>query len=650
MSCALLAAWSLVPLVAAADSLADLEQQAFARAVARVAPSLVRLQSVGGAETVGDVLVGDGATTGIVVDPDGYIVSSEFSFAQKPVGIVAVLHDGTQLAARLVATDHSRRLALLKVTPPQPLPVPEAAPADSLEPGQWAIAVGRTFETVRPNVSVGILSALDRVWGKALQTDAKISPANYGGPLLDVQGRVMGVLVPLSPQATGITAGVDWYDSGIGFAIPFDHIQRTWPRLRDGKDLHAGLLGVSIRGQELYKPAVLAAARAGSPAAKAGLRADDEIVSIDGRPTEHQAAVKTELGRLYAGERVRVGARRGGKDLDFEVELVDELAPYERPFLGILPAPVAADAKSPPPGVEVRWVFPESPAAAAGITVGDRIVKFAGQDVADRKALSQAIEALPVGEATPLTVERGGQRVELNATLAKLPTEVPAELPPHPSLAGEKPKELPPTGTTEPKLPEFENKITAYVPADYDPRRAYGLVIWLHPVGDAEAAKTLDRWKPLCDRHGLILLAPSAKDPKRWDPAEAAMLRRAAMQIVGQYNIDRNRVAVVGQGGGGAMAWLLTLSARGLVRGVAPIDAALPLGTEAPQTEPAAPLAIYAAWPAQSSLAPRIAKGLDELRKQQFPVTTRSLGDKPRPLDDAELAELARWIDALDRI
>jgi serine protease Do len=347
---------------------------------------------------------------------------------------------------------------------------------------------------------------------------------------------------------------------------------------------------------------------------------------------------------------VRIGARRGGKDVEFEVELVDELAPYDRPFLGILPAPLALDTKAPPPGVEVRWVFPESPAAAAGVTAGDRIVKFAGQEVNDRKALNQAIEALPVGESVPLTVARNGQPVELNVTLAKLPIVVPAEMPQRPSLAGEKPKDLPPTGTIEPKLPEFENKITAYVPADYDPRRAYGLVIWLHPAGDPEAAKMLERWKPLCDQHQLILLAPSAKDPKRWDPAETAMLRRAAMQIVGQYNIDRNRVAVVGQGGGGAMAWLLTLSARGLVRGVAPLDAALPLGTEAPQTEPAAPLAIYAAWPAQSSLALRIAKGLDELRKQQFPVSTRSLGDKPRPLDDAELAELARWIDALDRI
>ena len=67
--------------------------------------------------------------------------------------------------------------------------------------GQWAIAVGRTYEQPEPNLSVGVISATNRIWSKAIQTDAKISPSNYGGPLIDIHGRVLGVLVPLSPQA-----------------------------------------------------------------------------------------------------------------------------------------------------------------------------------------------------------------------------------------------------------------------------------------------------------------------------------------------------------------------------------------------------------------------------------------------------------------
>ncbi len=104
--------------------------------------------------------------------------------------------------------------------------------------GQWAIAVGRTFESAQPNMAVGILSAVDRIWGKAIQTDAAVSPNNYGGPLVDIRGRVMGILVPLSPDADGGVAGMEWYDSGIGFAIPMEHIPQVLPRLEKGEDLH----------------------------------------------------------------------------------------------------------------------------------------------------------------------------------------------------------------------------------------------------------------------------------------------------------------------------------------------------------------------------------------------------------------------------
>jgi len=73
---------------------------------------------------------------------------------------------------------------------------------------------------------VGILSATNRIWGKAVQTDAKISPGNYGGPLIDIRGNVIGILVPLSPQGQGEVAGAEWYDSGIGFAVPLNDMLR----------------------------------------------------------------------------------------------------------------------------------------------------------------------------------------------------------------------------------------------------------------------------------------------------------------------------------------------------------------------------------------------------------------------------------------
>ena len=87
---------------------------------------------------------------------------------------------------------------------------------------------------------------MGRVWGKALQTDAPVSPNNYGGPLVDIRGRVMGLLVPLSPQSAEEIAGVEWYDSGIGFAMPLEAIQKVLPKLRKGEDLYYG------RGRRLH--------------------------------------------------------------------------------------------------------------------------------------------------------------------------------------------------------------------------------------------------------------------------------------------------------------------------------------------------------------------------------------------------------------
>ena len=249
--------------------------------------------------------------------------------------------------------------------------------------GQWAIAVGRTFEQPEPNMSVGIVSATNRIWSTAIQTDAKISPANYGGPLIDIQGRVLGVLVPLSPQGQGgEVAGAEWYDSGIGFAVPLADILERLPTLKSGKDLHPGVMGISLKaGRHLFAcPRSSPPCQAGSPAYKAGLRAGDTIVEIDGDAIARQSQLKHALGPAL---RRRQGARRlhRGKDKperrEADVELADKLIPYEHPFLGILPL------RDAPTGVRVRYVYPSSPAAAAGVKAGDRVIALG--DTADHR-------------------------------------------------------------------------------------------------------------------------------------------------------------------------------------------------------------------------------------------------------------------------
>src|SRR5207253_1865124 len=198
-----------------------------------------------------------------------------------------------------VANDTTRMLTLIKIEAKN-LPVPAAAPKAELRVGQWAVAVGRALgvdENAPPSVSVGIVRALDRIYGKAVQTDAKVSPVNYGGPLVDLEGRVMGVLVPASPRGQDETAGYEWYDSGIGFAVPLEDIQAVLPRLQQGQDLRKGQLGISLQSGDIYaaKPAIVNITPE-SAAQRAGIKAGDIITEINGVPVVRQTQILHVLG------------------------------------------------------------------------------------------------------------------------------------------------------------------------------------------------------------------------------------------------------------------------------------------------------------------------------------------------------------------
>ncbi|MEA1952152.1 MAG: PDZ domain-containing protein, partial [Planctomycetota bacterium] len=241
-----------------------------------------------------------------------------------PDSILVRLADGSRKAARLLATDHSRKLVLLKIETDgkTDLLVPTFAERKSIRAGQWAIAVGRIFPGKRPNISVGIVSAVNRIWGKAIQTDAAVSPNNYGGPLIDIHGRVMGVLVPMSPEGDSQIAGFQWYDSGIGFAIPADDVLRSVELMKRGEDLYGGFLGVGFKQPNLsMAEAIVAGCAAGSPAQKAGLRTGDRIVAIDGRQVGRAAELREAVARRYAGEKMKITVERDGREIPFEIEL-----------------------------------------------------------------------------------------------------------------------------------------------------------------------------------------------------------------------------------------------------------------------------------------------------------------------------------------
>ncbi len=156
-------------------------ERAMKEAVKKVSPSVVQITTLGGADMVVTSPKGPvfrkalGPTTGVVVGADGLIVSSAFNFINNPTNIlVGVPGHKEPYVAQRIATDRSRMLTLLKIDA-KGLAVPGYVPRNDIQVGQWSIALGRTLDAKReniPSVSVGIVSAVGRIWGKALQTDA----------------------------------------------------------------------------------------------------------------------------------------------------------------------------------------------------------------------------------------------------------------------------------------------------------------------------------------------------------------------------------------------------------------------------------------------------------------------------------------------
>ena len=634
------------------EDLVTLEERAMRSAVQQVAPCVVRIEPVGGVEQYQGKLLGLGPTTGVIVSEDGYILSSSFRFVGKPTSILVTLPSGRRTSASIVARDDSRMLVLLKAATDEILPVPKILARSQFQVGQWTLAVGRTFAGPLPNYSVGILSAKNRIWGKAVQTDAKISPSNYGGPLIDIRGNVIGILVPLSPQQQGEMAGAEWYDSGIGFAVPLADVLPRLEMLKRGIDLKPGILGVSLKTTDLYGlPATIAACPAKSPARAAGLKVGDTIVEVNEAPIGNLAQLRHALGPLVAGDSVRVVVERGDKKQRFEatIELVGELEPYVRPELGILPMrePNLGGDRA---GVEIRFVIPDGPAATAGLRPGDRITGLNDLETADSEALRAAVIGFDPESEVTVTYLRDGQPGTVALRLARQAAFVPDELPPSYAEPEAAAGDRPPVGVVDIQIPEVANKCVAYVPQAYNPAIAYGLVVWLHAPGDFDKDALVKLWRPLCDQHDLILLAPQPADQRRWTPLEIEFIRKSMDNVVNQYVVDPSRVVVHGYLAGGAMAYYVAFGNREICRAVAPVAASLPERMSVPETDPVQPMAIFSCWSTESEAAERIQAGEQKLQQKAFPVVVTKISGPERYLDLEELTRLVRWIDALDRI
>jgi serine protease Do len=673
---------------ATAQGLNDDLEKATKDAVRKVAPSVVQIATQGGTDMVVTSPKGPvfrkalGPTTGVIVSQDGYVISSAFNFINSPTTIlVAVQGVAEPFIAKRIATDKSRMLTLLKIDA-KGLPVPVAAPKKDIHEGQWAIALGRTLDTKRvspPSVSVGIISATGRIWGKALQTDAKVSPLNYGGPLVDILGRVQGILIPASPQGEGETAGFEWYDSGIGFAIPMEDVYATLSRLKEGKDLQRGLLGVRMKSQDIYGAAPeIGDILKDSAAARAGLKKGDVIVELDGKPVVRMAQIQHLLGPKYEGDKVTVKYRRGKEEhVVQDLALVAVLQVPAHPFLGILPM-----RDDPKLGVEVRHVLPKTPAEKAGLQPGDRIVKF-GLDktmlpfTGEKRGAQQFIDFLntqvPGAEIKLEVARKGGKTETLTATLDQLPGSVAGQeyvLPEKVPEAASLKKALSPLEVSNPNLKpakvdatpkqetgivkrataDGEHKFQVYVPDDYDPNISYALVVWLHPPGknkDDDLELIAAIWEDHCAKNKIILVIPISENEAGWLPGESDLVVESIRDTMKRYTIDPQRVVAHGLGVGGQMALHLGFNQRELIRGVASVGA---VTTQIKDNQPAQRLAFFLVAGELDPLAKSVAESRAKLVDKKYSAYYLEMPNRGREyLEEAQLRQLVRWMDLLDK-
>jgi S1-C subfamily serine protease len=255
-----------------------------------------------------------GKTTGIVLTSDGWILVSRFALNFDPTTVLVVVPGRGTFHAERAGEDTSRGIALVKIDA-QDLPVPTFVPPAEVKVGQWAFALGRTFAADEPTVHIGIVSAKNRLFGRALQIDAYTSPANYGGAVVDVHGRVLGIAVPLSPS--GRNAGVEWYDSGIGFAVTLADIPDLLARMQQGQVLQRGWLGVQLELAHLGPGAKIAGTPKDGLAAQSGLRKGDVILEVDGVPVANGPHLQMLLSSRLGGDPVRLAvAKRAGERVE----------------------------------------------------------------------------------------------------------------------------------------------------------------------------------------------------------------------------------------------------------------------------------------------------------------------------------------------
>jgi len=357
--------------------------------------------------------------SGFVIDPAGVIITNNHVIDGAD-RIEVVFMDGTTLPATLTGRDPKTDIAVLKVESQTPLPHVELGDSSRARVGDWVIAIGNPFG-LGGTVTAGIISALNRDihagnYDDFIQTDASINRGNSGGPLFDMQGRVVGVnSAIISPSGASV---------GIGFAVPTSTVRPIVEQILEHGETRRGWIGVRIQtvtpeiadslGLAPARGALIAGLSDDGPAAAAGIEPGDIVLSFDGR----NIAAMRDLPRIVAetgiGRTVDVEIYRGGRTIGVKVTVarLDESeaaaaappadtapAPARMVVLGLSLAELTAttregfDIDPETRGVLVTDVDPLSGAAEKGVRPGDVIVQIAQRDVATPADVERIVAA-----------------------------------------------------------------------------------------------------------------------------------------------------------------------------------------------------------------------------------------------------------------
>jgi serine protease Do len=413
-------------------------QNALTSAIAKIAPSVVTVQTEVVDQTPVDpfeLMFGGraqprtqaGLGTGFVVRKDGVIVTNAHvvAGAQK---ISVMMRDGKVFPAIVLGQDETNDIAVLKIDA-KDLPDVKLGNSSNLLIGEWAIAIGNPFGfyfgNSEPSVSVGVISGTQRnlvapndggaSYFDMIQTDAAINPGNSGGPLVNADGDVVGVNSSIFSPSGGSV--------GLGFAIPINRVARVVDDLLSHGSIRSPWIGAQLKPVRsgntrdvIASGAVIGGVTPGSPAAQAGLQVGDVILREGPREIHNPFDWQAALLDLRVGSPARLHIRRGGREMDVDVNVADlpeVTAPKvqvlrELELVSVTPAIASERGLRNATGALVYRVSAMI-ADQTGLQQGDIILQINNTRIANAQDVAKAIDYYGSRTYLQLVVERQGQ-------------------------------------------------------------------------------------------------------------------------------------------------------------------------------------------------------------------------------------------------